>query len=888
MDDSKDDVDVAETSKAGLRRMRRLQSQPPTLTSCAQGIIHPTTSQLVYPAPPNARVEGYLSTSIFAPSHPSPLNTTHVFTPGKQISVSAGGDWVIIYHPHVSAEGGNLVVYPSTLLSPVATPTSVPITTLPLNTEPLALIHLYPPRTQLTHSRAPPFGPRPPANYDTSHGPSFVLLTNSNILLFHPQQVHIPARLDVQPPIGSSVSWTTNVLRCPLHTRWHALPGEVGPVEDVRTISKGWLGLVPGNEGVWVGWERDGEAGVIRAEIGEDRLGRCYLQTTPMPPLPLLRTPPFGGLEDDLKFHAELQSVVFVSLPSAQSQTELKPETMDLDEKDTSPSRTVERVGAVLIYHDLAIPSSVSVPVGSRTRLEVHSFERREVELAEGFNDIAAGSEGFDPSWDWSTVPHPLRVTTSPSDTSIVALHPTPAIPPHTLAMTLISQPSGYSLVHLNLAAETWTTVGSPIDLGELRGEVELGLLLSQGAMRGHLGLAAVVGKEIGAILVALPRLEDQRVSGQMEESTIPYEATAVDAVTSVILAERQGVDWSDVIRAACGTVGKGHLKTFLSFFLKRAHTLVAEEVEMDQFDLLLRLQVALFGATHDSRLDLAADILRLNEASLLVDECALFGENGKISFDLDSIWPLIGVMEWTMSVMAIAMRETVLLGAKMDWEGPEALEFTKSSPIILLAHPTLRALVLRLLSQLSQLTSFLQSLERPILQPESRFLPAPLRRDATATIVARDRVRDVGYSEGVDVFEWGKGLQGLTTTIDGEAIQSSLIDLDLAPLQNALPSLIEALPGVDSTLFLSSSTIQGGGDLEYDAVDFTPLPPISSPSSQARVKCGRCGWRTESLSSIMMQGHGQAGTQGGRESPWMRWKKGWEGRCMCGGTWVK
>ncbi|WWD21245.1 hypothetical protein CI109_105729 [Kwoniella shandongensis] len=881
MDEEKDQSNVAETSKAGLRRMRQLQSQPRILSSCSSAAIHPTTSHLIYPTPSTARVQGYLSTPIFAPSHPSPLPTPNVFTPGRQLSISPEGDWTVIYHPNPSSpssvNGGNVAIYLyTTVLSPITTPTSVvPLASFPIASEPLAITHLYPPRTHLSHSRAPPCGPRLPANQDPSHGPSFLVLTATNLLLFHPQ------------PVATSTSWSMTVLRCPLHTRWHAVAGEMGPVENDWKVRKGWMGLVTGNEGVWIGWERDGEVGVVRAEIGVDRSGGSYLQTTPMPPLPRVQRPVFESSDADGKIRAELQSVVFVALPSSSSHTQPGGESkaMNVDQAST----VTERVGAVLVYHDSAIPASTSIPITTRTRLEVHSFERRQVELAEGFNDIAAGSEELVPSWDWCTIPDPVHIITSPNDTSIVALCPLPSIPPHTLALALLSHLSGYSLAHINLAAETWTTVGTPVDLGELRGEVDLRLVISQGVARGQLGIAAVVGHGVGAVLVAVSRLEGQSVLGVSSDSASPLEGTAVDAATSIILAERQSSDWSDVIRASLGSVGKAHMKEFTTNLLQRVHTLSEDEVRVDQLDLLLRLQVALYGATHDPRAELASDILRLNEVSKLVDECALFGSDGKISFDLDSIWALIGVMEWATGVIATAMRETVLLGAKIDWEGSDSHDFAEPSTIILLAHPTSRSLVLRLLSQLSQLITFLQTLERPILQPETRTLPAPLQRDPMATIVARDRVRDVAYREGVDLLEWGKSLQTLSTTgVEEKALQSALIDLDLRTVQSSLEPLINALPS-SSTLFLSyTQNALEPGLTAYDAIDFSPLS-VSAASAQGQrgVKCGRCGWRTEVLASLQTQAQSQMQVAG-KESPWMRWKKESEKGCVCGGTWVR
>lgn len=40
------------------------------------------------------------------------------------------------------------------------------------------------------------------------------------------------------------------------------------PPETGWRVEEGWMGLAGDDEGVWVGWGRKGEVGVIRAEVG--------------------------------------------------------------------------------------------------------------------------------------------------------------------------------------------------------------------------------------------------------------------------------------------------------------------------------------------------------------------------------------------------------------------------------------------------------------------------------------------------------------------------------------------------------------------------------------------------------------------------------------------
>ncbi|WVQ81493.1 hypothetical protein IAT38_003617 [Cryptococcus sp. DSM 104549] len=870
--------ETAETSKAGSRRMRSLQAQPPSLRSNSSAAIHPTTSRLIYPAPSSSTLQGYLTTPIFAPTHPSFLSTSSILTPGKQLSISPSGEWVVVFHPNLSdgTGAGTVAVYPSTILSPVATSASVvPFATLPLDSEPLATTHICPPRTHLPHSRTPPSGPRPPSSYSPSHAPAFLILTSSHIHLFYPQG--IPASTQLEGP----VAWTISSLRCPLHTRWHAAPGGAAPPDNGKRARRGWMGIVPGNEGVWAAWEEGEEVGVVRGEVGVDRLGRYYLQTTPMPSLPRVKRPAFEEAQGEDKVQSELQGVAFVSFPAQhQAPSDENESTMAVDDDDKSTrayaSTAAERVGAVLVYQDAVYPLRTT----TRTRLELHSFERRAIELAVGFSDIATNDGDIAPMWDWCTVPSPIRTIISPTQTSLIALHP---LPTFNLLLALIAQPSGLSLIHLNLGTDTWKLARLPIEIGAMDGDA-FELVVSQGVEKGQMGLVGVLGEK-GVVLTVVPRLDEQPVLGD-EGLKSSVESSAADAATSIILAEREGSDWSDVVRAVCGYIPKTSRSDLLSAITRRIYRLAEEEVDLDALDLLFRVQVAFFSATQDPRLVLATDVLRLNQASNLVDKCATFGEDGGISFDLDSIWPLIGVMEWVMGVLASAMREAVVYGAAMEWEGSDESALSDPSPLLLLAHPTLRALTLRLLSQLSQLTTYLTTLERPILPPETKLVPAPIEREAGATVVARERMRDVALREGVDLQLWGKSLESLSTDLPQPDLESSLTTLSLTPLTPLLPGILTALPR-PSSLFAAQTQSLLEPDVVYDLVDWRALPSLPSAGDGAGeagkkrgVKCERCHGRTEALRRV------ERGE--GKDSPWTRWKAGLERGCGCGGTWVR
>lgn len=82
---------------------------------------------------------------------------------------------------------------------------------------------------------------------------------------------------------------------------------------------------------------------------------------------------------------------------------------------------------------------------------------------------------------------------------------------------------------------------------------------------------------------------------------------------------------------------------------------------------------------------------------------------------------------------------------------------------ILYLLHPSLRALVLRLHTQLHAFVNFVLSLDQPIAHaPNPAGMGVPPERDSRATVLAKENVRDVLGKEGVDLLEWGKAIQDL------------------------------------------------------------------------------------------------------------------------------
>jgi hypothetical protein len=118
-------------------------------------------------------------------------------------------------------------------------------------------------------------------------------------------------------------------------------------------------------------------------------------------------------------------------------------------------------------------------------------------------------------------MPDPLSTSISPPSTSIIALVPLPCLAPYTLALALLSLPTGVELTHLDLASSTsessasWSALrgeATPLD-GFLLSRAEL--VVGEAVKRGCMGLAAVISPERGATLLLAPQIE--RMSLQAE-----------------------------------------------------------------------------------------------------------------------------------------------------------------------------------------------------------------------------------------------------------------------------------------------------------------------------------------------------------------------------------
>jgi len=80
------------------------------------------------------------------------------------------------------------------------------------------------------------------------------------VLLIHPHRL----------PTGD---WGMNVLKTTLETRSYVRPGDPSPLSG-KEAGRGWMGIVPGNKGVWAGVEIRGEIKVVKVDVGTDENAR--------------------------------------------------------------------------------------------------------------------------------------------------------------------------------------------------------------------------------------------------------------------------------------------------------------------------------------------------------------------------------------------------------------------------------------------------------------------------------------------------------------------------------------------------------------------------------------------------------------------------------------
>ena len=352
-------------------------------------------------------------TPILHPHAPRPIPFPPMLSPPSQISTSPDGQWITAFHPNIVGQGGNLAIYSKAILSPLmdqANATSQMQANLPLDKTPLQILPLYPPRVHTAKGKAPQIGPVPPPRHRSEHGPVFLVLTSSALLLVHPHpQLTVNRNAAFGIP-SRDPTYTSTVLRAPLNMRWRAVLGDQVPIDSGYAVERGWMGMVAGNDAAWIALEKDGEVGLLRAEVGIDRSDRwcecsapllCKrltvsdLATTPLPPL---------NLEGGIFSSPSLQGVCFTRLPSQSASSE--------------PQRGV---AAVIIQSLSAVDSSRHAT--TQTRIISFSIQLQKAELVDSFTELS-GQSGTLPSWDWVSCPNQMYVC--PDGSSLCLPHRCP------------------------------------------------------------------------------------------------------------------------------------------------------------------------------------------------------------------------------------------------------------------------------------------------------------------------------------------------------------------------------------------------------------------------------------------------------------------------------
>jgi len=234
-------------------------------------------------------------TSIFTETSPRAIPLPPIFTRAETLSISPDGAWVTAYHRAPEMAGpqnavGDLFLFPSALLEPGTTVGNfLPLASFPM-TPPLAVLHVYPPRTRLSgQTAAPALGPSAPPGHVAArtHGPTLVVLTADLVYFLHPHPVPATVVLDTRSSAAApheSVSatekgesaplnWTINALKCSIGSRSYTDLSSVATQPAAYPLygaQRGWLGMVGGNDGVWAAVEKDGDVRVIRIDIGLD------------------------------------------------------------------------------------------------------------------------------------------------------------------------------------------------------------------------------------------------------------------------------------------------------------------------------------------------------------------------------------------------------------------------------------------------------------------------------------------------------------------------------------------------------------------------------------------------------------------------------------------
>lgn len=351
------------------------------------------------------------------------------------------------------------------------------------------------------------------------------------------------------------------------------------------------------------------------------------------------------------------------------------------------------------------------------------------------------------------------------------------------------------------------------------------------------------------------------------------------------------------------------------------------------------------FSSIGDPRYALSAEILRLYEITQIFLSCRIINNESSISYHLNSIWSLVSISEWAISTLSEIFKDISILKSSLSWyptqldqsstntKTQDLLENQISPRLIYILLPSLRFLILQILGYLKEFRRFvLENLDKPIIQPESKYNVLGKIPDPRATILVKERIKDLGDSQGLDIDLWGNALHKLISKLSEDSdsevkIENSkgikegemdlllnlIIDLKENVNENGkengnvqidyLKKLTDDLPD-SASLFLHSESEEDLKRVIYDAITFNPIPESHTKGQSGQIgqmgiemfKCDCCSWKTislgyESSNNIDLNlGMGSVGinTVDDSQNGFSLWRKEREKRCGCGGVWLR
>ncbi|GAA5913644.1 hypothetical protein JCM6882_008706 [Rhodosporidiobolus microsporus] len=289
-----------------------------------------------------------------------------------------------------------------------------------------------------------------------------------------------------------------------------------------------------------------------------------------------------------------------------------------------------------------------------------------------------------------------------------------------------------------------------------------------------------------------------------------------------------------------------------------------------------------------------------------------LRGSSNIFRVEEEAIWPLVGWTGWFCGEWLDEVLSGIASRARRSGAKEEEHNDDEGDPTFLLLHPLSLSLLLRALDLLISFRDFLIASSTIAAAGEAGGGGGASETVELGRAVVEDVVRRAGGGVGLEgVREVVKRVKG--EVLGGDALTTGtkhspplLIGLTL-PASLAAQATAARQIVADSFPSLASSSLSTSLptpprtptplDQGWDAVRRARLIPGQStpslPSSSSLLpglavlsrerQCVRCGRRTAAAETSVVESAVMGGS--GR---WRRWEEEWEGRCVCGGGWVR